>query len=314
MRRLLRVLVLVFAGAGALTGCVESFDPFNLVQKPRVLAIKAEPPSVAPGGRTEVSALLAGIDGAEVSHRWSWCPLAAGSTTGFDCVVSQESLEALAGAAGFTLEDLGLPPLDLGTSPTAVFETTATSGAALQTICRALTSEDIPSFVPVPDCDRGLDATVSLEVDVDGQRVRAVKKLELLFGAEAVPNQNPSLEGVGLELKGGEAVPDTLVVGESYDLLLWVDEGQAELVEPKEEGDAAEREILFVTWYVTAGETEFRRTSFIDGEVPISTLRENSWKIGRFDEVGDEAELFVVLQDGRGGVDWKSFSFAVAGR
>ena len=73
MRWLLPLLAL-----GAIA-CVEpDFELASRVSRPRVLAIVADRPELAPGDAARVHAVLAGVDGASVELRWSMC-LGAGT-------------------------------------------------------------------------------------------------------------------------------------------------------------------------------------------------------------------------------------------
>ena len=66
--------------ATAAIGCAPDFDPFNLVDKPRILAVQADPPELKPGERAQLRALVYAPDQAEVSYHWQWCPFTTGPT------------------------------------------------------------------------------------------------------------------------------------------------------------------------------------------------------------------------------------------
>jgi len=57
-----------------LAGCDRpDFDPPSVVAGPRVLAIVADRPEVAPGDEVRVRAMIAGVEGRDVELRWSMC-------------------------------------------------------------------------------------------------------------------------------------------------------------------------------------------------------------------------------------------------
>ena len=81
--------VLAFALAVACGGCEPDTDlPRTFISGPRVLAIKAEPPSVPPGGSTTVTALIVGTGGETPSVSWLRCrrPPRLGEALNPDCV------------------------------------------------------------------------------------------------------------------------------------------------------------------------------------------------------------------------------------
>jgi hypothetical protein len=69
--RLVLVAAALLAG-----GCQEDDEvPRSFIGGPRVLAIKAEPPEVAPGQSSTVTILLAGTEGQTPAVSWSACLL-----------------------------------------------------------------------------------------------------------------------------------------------------------------------------------------------------------------------------------------------
>jgi hypothetical protein len=241
-----------------------------------------------------------------VAYEWSWCPLTTGSATGYQCLVTQEEFAA---ALAFAGTGASLPPFDLGTDPQALFDYQM-DGAALQALCALALQQQAPAFVALPSCDEKFVATLMLTVRDDEGEVTAVKELPLLFSADAGRNTNPSIGAVTLwDAEGNE--PAQLQRNASFEVVVDVPLTASESFTPAatdEVPDPVEtREILFMTWFVTAGELEFTRTGYIDGETDFADIRRNSWKV---DEAG-RATLYLVLQDERGGVVWKEFNVQV---
>jgi hypothetical protein len=304
-------VALALAALGA--GCGREFTAFNELDKLRVLGVRAEPPALGPGGSAVLEALVFEPDGDPIAWRWSWCPLAAGGQTGFECVLDEERLRQMADAM---LPGAGalIPSFDLGDGPEAEFRYPLAPDL-LRALCEAATSQELPAFVPLPDCSRGIDVSVRLEVSAGGETVVAVKDLPLYWDAADADNENPPVAWMTAALGGaaaGEIQEDggtALEPGAAYDLVVGVELAAAQLFTPPAVGGESapepRRERLFMTWFVTGGELDFKRTTFIDGEVGLDVLERNRWRPPREEETPDgAASIFVVLQDERGGVGW----------
>lgn len=65
------------------------------------------------------------------------------------------------------------------------------------------------------------------------------------------------------------------------------------------------REVLVTTWFVTGGETDTVRTTFIDGEISLEDAGENVITTPKkVDYAPDTLGLVLVIRDGRGGLGW----------
>lgn len=302
-------LSIALALALGASGCGRDFEPFNLVNKLRVLAIQADPPAVAPGETAVLRALVYEPDGDEVSYRWSWCPLTTGSLGGFECAVSEAELRDL--AESFVPGSGALvPSFDLGSEPEAAFDYSF-SPVLMQGLCELLTSFEAPSFVSLPDCEESLVVSITLEVTAGDEAVTAIKELPVYFDEAGADNENPAIGEVTAALgDGGPAVlPEdglaTLLANRRHDLVVDVPIASAQVFQPSPTEDdpqpASRRESLFMTWFVTGGDTTDNRTTFIEDEIPLEELGSNRWLTPRDQP---ETTLFLVLQDERGGVGW----------
>ena len=313
-------VALLAAGAG----CTRDFEPFTELGKLRVLGVQAERPALAPGETATLSALVYEPDGDAIEHRWSWCPIAAGRATGFECAVTEEELALIAQSVQPGSSEQ-IPPFDLGGDATAELPYSM-SPALLAGLCEAALEQDLPAFVPVPDCDRRLVVSVRLEVTAGGESVAAVKELPLYFEPSAATNENPDVRamwlapvgaGDGALVEAPQDAPLPVEAGRSYRVVVDVPLSSAQTFTPEasagEEAPEPRREDLFATWFLTAGRTEASRTTFFDGEIGLGELVENEWRApDRADLDGEDlAELFVVVQDERGGVAWIGRSFRV---
>ena len=151
------------AGAAlAIVACSPSgFNTPTLLNKPRILAIQAEPPQPTLGASTTLRALVyqppASTDGgtAVMTYSWSWCPLPMSATDPSQCPIDQVAANEL--FAGIP----GVPPLDLGPGETATF-TNPFPAAMLASLCEKKL-DAIPALAAAAASMGGLTAKGSLD-------------------------------------------------------------------------------------------------------------------------------------------------------
>lgn len=211
---------------------------------------------------------------------------------------------------------------DLGDAPTARF-VHAIPPQVFQLLCDSLASGNIPALIELPGCGDKINVVIRLEVTSDGTTLYAVKTLPLFGDEPRDVNRNPVVEAVHLfrGKDGAEEVTDeggipALVRGETYRMVADVPPELIDVFTPPPTGDnpapEPQLESLFLTWYVVGGDTEAGRTTFFDGEIPLATLRNNEWLIPKtVDYPEEDAWLYLVLQDERGGIDWLSRPFTL---
>lgn len=161
--------------AGLFAGCAgEMLEPSETVSKLRILAVRAEPPDLAPGETVRLDALI-------VDPRHDRClePVGAGSGAVADCavpaVVGPPTLYwelCLFDEGANNLYRCGtipdLPPevsrRDLGGRATAsiAYNAIVPAPAFIEQACSQLASADLPDFVELPSCRRGLPVTIRL--------------------------------------------------------------------------------------------------------------------------------------------------------
>ena len=220
------VLLLVLPIA-LLAGCAgDMLEPKSTLTKLRVLAVRAEPPDLAPGETVTLDALV-------VDPRHDRCTEfgAAGSGAPADCL-SPEVVGAPTLYWELCLFDEGadnlyrcgtipdLPPevsrRDLGTGATAsiAYNAIVPAPSFIEQACSQLASADLPDFVEIPSCRRGLPVTIRLTAiaagaDLAGRTTDqfcleqpadceiAKKSLTLLLPDKvAERNSNPRIEGL----------------------------------------------------------------------------------------------------------------------
>ncbi len=306
-----RVLLALLVLGGLSAACGEEFDPYFRVAELRVMAIRADTPSLAPNGTVNFDALTFEPSDAPLTYRWSWCPLSAGAADGYNCAVSEEDLTSFTEPAGFTV-----PPYELGSDPTVSFSY-PDPPELIAFLCQQIQDQDLPDFFSPPDCNRGFNVLIRLEVSNGSETLTAVRELELLIDDQQIPNINPNLTEVSfLEdgqpesaavvlTEGGE--PPVLKRDTEYELRVVVPEDSSETFASTQAGTEGEdvEESLVISWFVEGGELDEERTGFIPGETTLAEASKTAWITPKRDDFAqDEVKLFMVLRDPRGGVDW----------
>lgn len=304
---------------GAAAGCSEGFDPLEQTNEVlRVIAFAPDKPELPPGQTTRLSALIQPAEGGgDVTMRWEWCPLPSSSQTEYACPLTKEDLEGFAAQAPFPIE---IPDIQIGEGPTVDF-TYPLPPFFFQGICDQLAGQEVPEFITLPTCDGAYPLTLRLEVEQGGQRVVAVKSIDLLLEQPTDPaevNTNPAIDGVRVGIKGTpreqadvveEGTPLTVLRDTTYVVYLDIDDSRSETYTPAPSAEdpdpAPRRENLNIQWFRQDGEMQYPRTAFIEGFVPFELLVENEFTTPRtMDYDADELNLYLVIRDERGGLGW----------
>ena len=301
-------LVGALLGAG---GCTQEFPPFNRLDSLRVLGIRSEPAAPLPGESAIITPLVFTpvADDPSLTYQWSWCPAPGPAGSGYECLLKEAELAALLGP------DIVVPSFDLGTAPTAMLPN-ALPPELLGAICGGASPN-----VPRPNCAGGFPVQVSLTVKTDAEEVKAVVTARWRFDPEVhAPNANPVVDGLTATLPGGEPqfIPpadmladDTITlprkVGTSIKALAMEEasEGYRGLDDDDQPADLRER--LFITWFIETGGTDNTRTSYLPERTPFETMLHNIWSPQESRLYApNQARIYVVLHDNRGGVGWRS--------
>lgn len=310
------ILTIASASLALGAGCSEDFDPYNEVSGFRILALRADRPTLAPGETAVIEALEVVPPGEAVRRSWSWCPIAGSSDRGYRCAVEEAELQAaLDEAVGPGV--LMVPPFALSETSSAAFSHTLPP-ALLRGICDALGSLTLPVAITPPPCDEYFQVTIRVEATAPSRTITAIKELRLLYSADGERNQNPEI--LGLTVRSPDepesaakvvtaGVPFSAAREGTYTLALDVPESASEPYTVAAEVEGAPRvsvqESLVVTWFVEAGEPDSTRTTYIAGELPIEALRQNEWTAPKAaDYPGTGVRMFFVVRDDRGGASW----------
>lgn len=308
--RLLWMVVLVAFVTG---GCQElDWEEYSEVTKLRILAVRAEPPEIGPGQVATVDALVTNPQGAPIALAWELCFVTEGPDEEYACLLDSESGETLG------------VPLGQGDSVQVPYDLVDAAAGDLEAICDELLQAEVPEFVQLPDCERGLEVTIRLTATSGDDREVGVKGLLLLLEDEAARddvNVNPTIDGLLVDNTSASAGPVEIdvVAGEPVRLQALVNSDEAQQYEapdPDEEGARldAENEVLSIAWFATHGRYDRQTTYFQDEVVEGAEFQNNTLNLlkgGTPAEVGDTVTVWVVVRDDRGGVDYASWTLDV---
>jgi hypothetical protein len=167
----------------SIAGCGPDFNPASYLTGLRVLAVKAEPPEVAPGQTATLTPLIfdnRGADAGALTYRWSMCLRAPlpGSSVSLDCFDS-----------------------DLGADAT----TPLGEGESIQLTMPTLSQDQLG----LPDFTGGVYLPVLLRVSDGVETVTAVYRLRytqsimtpFFSGPIQPPNHNPHIEDIFIDFE-----------------------------------------------------------------------------------------------------------------
>lgn len=295
------IAAFVLAAVAIFFACNSPFLPQHVISRERILAVRAEPPHLFQGETAVLSALIADPRDRAVAYRWLACDPVASGLTPCEDTRFLDDVAAIESAPGVRL---------LGTATTAEYTATAPiSGTAF----------------------------VLLIAEIEG--VRLVARKDLTIGGSGERNVNPSIRlvvaagrprGPGQVLgvkRGAEAEwnvvltsssaqlysrtrPNGEVVTATEDLLIaWYTEHGRFGLPPRTETPGRIRDILFDSGIPPppdAGPEQGGGESSNDELGPKVTLN-----VPQVDEdeapappMGRPFRIYVVVFDGRGGVDW----------
>ena len=290
---------------GLASGCGDDFAPYSRLDRLRVLAIQAEPPTPLPAETALLSALTYAPGGEPVAYRWSWCPAPAPAGQSYVCPVDQATAAQV--FAPYLDPALGLPSLDLGSAATASF-TNPFSEAGLASLCAAGIAS--PAYTQGFDCEGGFPVTVVLDASTSAATLRAGFVLRLPATAPPELNHNPLPAAITLagQVLGDPPLPIRALPGQTIDLGLDIPPAAAEVRPiPAFEGDPGQRlERLTASWFADGGRVDTARTAFIDGETTLAETGQNRWTAPDAADwpAGGTVQFAVVLRDDRGGAGW----------
>lgn len=264
-------------------------SPTWLVDRPRLLAVRAEPPEIRPGETSTFEALLPtpGID-EELVRVWFACPL-LDDEAGYGCFLDLADLD-LEATDPTALFDLGLIGIEPGLPPTYTAPDDLLDGLADEAERREGATVLVQVSALPPELAEGVDTAVDFaEIEAGYKR--------LVVSEATTPNHNPVISGFTVD--DNTVAPGALVhlePNQSYQLGIELQEGAVEQYEYLNSEGVVELRVEepYATWYATDGEvTEsytlhpYTTSTWIS---PSGSGRTGTW--------------YVVVRDRRGGMTW----------
>ncbi len=211
---LLAPLTVLIAVLTAIASCSDPLGPDYGLDSSRILAVRANPPDLVPGGNVVLDALVFVPSPTDnVTYEWSWC---AAVDENLACAETPAALEA-------QLDSGSQVDYTLGTGATARFAYPV-DPALLKTLCARVPTDagtDAGDDASTDDAgdddagdggdagDAGADAgvsltcdgtsvtvTVLLKVTVNGKEMRAAKQLTIYPTQPTFTNTNPTIDGL----------------------------------------------------------------------------------------------------------------------
>lgn len=195
------------------------FEPYWRVQSYRVLGLKADPVALEPGEVAELSVLDYRPAEAEVTYRWSWCPVEPSAQESFECPfrrigsrlpdAGRRTGDAATGGDAGREAPISLDPslFELGGGPTAELAYPGTREQVRRFCLRlqevlagAGEQSGLGGRLPTSDCSRSIEVAVRLEAVTDGgEREVAKKDVQLQIGGDEL-NENPEHGGIAIRV------------------------------------------------------------------------------------------------------------------
>jgi len=280
MRRPVFILFCFLAFAAVY--CGGHWAHITLVERLRILAIRAEPPEVDIFGEVELSALIGDPQGGgrEPACTWAVCLFELGSVA----------------------TDIACP------GPDSYYLTGNCDSATLRLADLAAWLAE--QGYPIDDIDpqnppmEELPLIVGLQVRAGEEQTRGFKRIGVrLVAKDEDFNSNPRLLGVSI---GGTLwvpgdPPVEVAAGQEILVVPEADESTRQLYRREEEDEERLEDFLF-SWFTTSGEFLFRRT-MLEIDSHGQRLDVNHWKLPP-DVLVSENTLWLVVRDGRYGADW----------
>lgn len=250
----------------SLYGCAMDFAPASLLDEARVLALIPSPIDIdlgSPQGEVEVRAVRYVPSTSTITaSRWTFCPISSGVRNAFACVLPECELELAEVAPGL-----------VRTNPAAL---------AAECISR-LSSSEVPFAGAMGELPESFETSLRHRMETsDGVVVEAVARLRAYTrNAPNPPRSHPRIQELRIGAPSGLG-PLQVREGESLALSLRLSPGEG-----------ARAEELYVSYFATAGRFDRLRTDDL--------LSQNSWTAEELGPEDQEATLYFVARDGRGG-------------
>lgn len=259
-------------------------DPTWLVDRPRLLAIQAEPPDVLPGQTTRLRALFVDPDNTLDVVLWIGC--SDDETTNFGCAFDPSALGP--DATPQELADAGVFGIEPGLPPVLTLPDDYLDGLDPRLSERGRPYTATAIGLPAAD-DQAED-------DLDFNALRVGFK-RVMVSTREPPNQNPGIDGWRIQ---GEPLPhDTTVLvaaGGTYEIDVDLSDDAIESYTYLNIDDEREDRVEepFAEWYASGG--------VIERDSTIHPFLFSRWRAPRAPDV--QGSWWIVVKDRRGGLTW----------
>lgn len=297
---------LIIVAIGSFAGCRPEFSqPSSLVTETQFLAIRSEPPEIAPGGSVTFTALIASTTGTLNNPAVDWALCTTPKPLDENNVVSEACLNDGAKPVG---ESSGNLRIDIPIDACQLFGPDPPPQLSGQPPLRPRDPDTTGGFYqPVRVKFEGLTAIAMERISCNLANTSA--EIAVKYREQYSLNRNPDLQPVVASVNGQPTTLDQLPAGEEITFQVsW----PAEAVETFLVFDALtealveRRESMRVSWFATAGKFEHERTGRSESE--LDTYTENIWHAPN--QTG-AVYLWVVLRDNRGGNASASYPISI---
>ncbi len=270
-------------------------DRESLVTRTQILAVRGEPPEVAPGEVARYSLLVATPDGpvAAPAASWAFCS-------------SPKLLTENGAASAACLRDGarpladGAPAIDapMPLDACAVFGPEVTS-AELRPRDPDVTGGYYQPLRVMLGSPEGAVTAFGLE-RISCSLTNAAADVTADFGDRYRPNENPAIDSITATVAGAPVSLDAIPRGAKVTFRATWPETSAEryvVYDLARRALTERRETMRLSWFATAGTFESDRTGRTEDET--ATFTDNDWTAPAEPRI---VHLYVVLRDARGGV------------
>ena len=277
MRRMALLLILLVAGCG------KGEDPATLVERLRILAVRADPPEATLDEIVGFEALIADPSGASrpISVTWAVCLLD---------VPSSASDTFCSGPGSYPIQGTG-----------------ASVSLSLPDLADWIAQRGIDLNKLIGDPRLGdIYLLIGIEVSAGDETVQAMKRLKLQLKTGEPVNHNPQITDLEMDGASLGAQPVSLNAGAKHKFRPVVSEDSREWFIPDKDTDEKLEDNIF-SWFATGGDLSDSRT-ILDTDNAGNDLVINDWTAPN--EPGLHS-LWLVVRDGRYGTDWIEILFEV---
>jgi hypothetical protein len=298
-----RTIVTAFA-AVSIFGCSDPMESGSLVDELRILAVRADPPEIAPGAGTALTTLWADPKGGGRDVTFVWIA-AAGQidiASGFPCATPLAPPQIVTNGENGDHYEISTTPDDL-IEQLAMTDETCAKITILVLACAGGTPPSADDFAQLGSLDLKSDLCRG------GEGVVATKVVRV--SRNEAPNMNPSIDSfaiAGLAIPQGQSeiqiplcLPNTACKDVPLDAILAQSSFEAyptSYVMPGATGYSDE--VLYISWFATAGEFDNDRSASDSPEEPASN------RLSLAVDDPDSLTLYIVAHDNRGGTSWTS--------